>query len=255
MTLAKEVRLRVDAVISAFRLLLDDIVTRLNGGSVKVASITLDKKKEKVLASTGKVWEACDALVQLDVLGVGGIIAQKVQQYQDTLKDAMEELKEWGEDVDDQDEGFVGSGDDEDDKDSIEELFGGSRLPAHRKDLKKLLEESLKKLKLVDMLFQALMKRRVKPFSSITMPSSDIFERLDSLCVKLKMIPEVVDELASTFYDFEAERAKVNLERIIEVAQELAREMRLSWTNAEDEFSKWLFRWEETVIKANDPGT
>lgn len=251
-TVAKEARLRVEAALGALNLLLVDIKSKIEGGSVK---LNASKQKEKTLASTGQVWQACDALVALERQGIAGLVTKKAQEYRDMLKDAIEELKEWGEDEDDQDEGFVGS-DDEGDRDSIEDMFSGSRLPAHRKDLKELLEYSLKKLKLVDMLFQALLKRRLK---TIVIPESvqdadrqDQIRRLSGLVTCLKNISEGTDEFANTLYELNADQAKTQLERVVEKALQAASAMDKSWENADDEFTSWSTKWKEAICKKTE---
>jgi hypothetical protein len=170
------------------------------------------------------------------------------------LKDAIGELKQWREDEDDQDEGFVGS-DDEDGNDSIEDLFNGSRLPAHRKDLQQLLDHSLKKLKLIDMLFQALLKRRIKTFT-IEVPSTggddERIRRVDELSGKLKAISEGVDELATAFYELNINRAQAYLERITDTALMTAKSMIQNWNGSEDEFSVWTTRWEGAITKRDE---
>ncbi|KAH0406164.1 hypothetical protein KCU90_g24324, partial [Aureobasidium melanogenum] len=70
---------------------------------------------KNTLASTGVLWEACDALILLDKTGIAGLAVLKAQELRDTINDAIEELKEWEEgDGDDDDE------DDEDDEDDAD---------------------------------------------------------------------------------------------------------------------------------------
>lgn len=249
-TVAKEVRLRTEAAMAALGVLLVDVKTKVEGGSVKVNQV---KQKEKTLASTGQVWQACDTLVLLGGQSLGGIIANKAEEYRAMLKDAIEELKEWAEDEDDQDEGFVGSDDDEGDKDSIEDMFSGSRLPAHRKDLKELLDHALQKLKLVDMLFQALIKRRVKAFRMEKQPSSaedrEQVKLLEDLVVSLKKISESVDEFANVLYELNADQASTQLGRVLEQAEGVARRMERSWSSTDDEFTIWSKKWQEAMRK------
>jgi uncharacterized protein YukE len=248
-TLAKEVRQQVEAAMAALGLLLVDISNKAQGGKITFDSA---RHKEKTLASTGQVWETCNSLVALEKLGIAGCVTKKAQEHRDMLKDAIEELKEWGEDEDDQDEGFVGS-DEEGDKDSLEDMFNGSRLPAHRKDLKELLDNSLKKLKLVDMLFQALLKRRIKTFT-VTEPSVggenvEQIRRLDDALARFKAISEAVDDLANAFYELNADQAQANLEHILNEAQTTASNMEQSWNGLGDEFTTWASKWKDAISK------
>jgi hypothetical protein len=246
---AKEARLRAEASFGGLGLLLLDVKRKAEGGVVKLDAT---KQKEKTLASTGQVWQACDALIALEKSGIAGCVAKKAQEYREMLKDAIEELKEWGEDEDDQDEGFVGSGDEADD-DDIEDMFSGARLPAHRKDLRELLEEALKKLKLVDMLFQALLKRRLKTFDVHTPPSTAEekiqVRRIGDLATSLKTISESVDEFAHALYELDVEQARIQLDRILNNATDTAVSMQKSWVGDTDEFTTWSSKWREAITK------
>lgn len=251
-TVAKEVRLRTEAAFSALALLLLDVKSKAEGGPVTTTS---PRQKEKTLASTGQVWATCDVLIALERQGMAGIVTKKAQEYRDMLKDALEELKEWGEDEDDQDEGFVGS-DDGGDVDSIENMFDGQRLPAHREDLKELLADALKKLKLVDMLFQALLKRRLKTLS-FTDPPHDPGEdekvrRVGDLVTLLKAISNGVDEFANNLYELNASQAQAQLDRVLARATQTATAMDKSWTGVEDEFTTWSSKWKEAIAKKSD---
>ena len=251
-TVAKEARLRVEAAVGALGLLLLDVKSKAEGGSAKIDP---NKRKEKTLVSTGQVWQACDAIIALDQQGIAGVVTKKAQEYREMLKDAIEELKEWGEDEDDQDEGFVGS-DDDGDNDSMEDMFSGSRLPAHRKDLKELLEQALKKLKLVDMLFQALLKRRLKTILISEQlhdtKRKESISRLGDLVGRLQDISESVDEFANSLYELNAESAQSQLDRVLENATQTASLMDKSWDGQEDEFTSWSSKWKEAVVKKTD---
>ncbi|KAF1837070.1 hypothetical protein BDW02DRAFT_189853 [Decorospora gaudefroyi] len=208
-----------------------------------------EAEKQQVLSATGVVWEACDALIKLCDDGVVGLVVRKAQEYRAVLLDAVEELKEWGEDVEDEDEGGVEGSSDED------EIFGASnKLGKDDKELKALLDTSVKKLKMVGMLYQALIKRRLK-----TYPASSIAEStaaatngtataspsriLDDLMVRLKSIPEMVDDVAGAFYDLDEEEARRTLGKCYSEAKCVAELVRYNWSNADDEFTAWSGKW------------
>lgn len=231
--------------MSGFGALLVDVKTKAEGGTITA------RQKEKTLASTGQVWGACDVLIALEKMGLAGFVVKKAQEFRDMVKDALEEIKEWGEDEEDQDEGFVGS-DNEGDNDSIEDMFSAAnRLPSHRKDLKVLLNDALKRLKLVDMLYQALLKRRLKTFtpqeSSSEVEAQARLGRLDDLSARLKAISESVDELAEAFYELDVETAKIRLGQIVEDAKSTGTAMDKSWAGEEDEFTTWAVKWREAI--------
>ncbi|KAK2074807.1 hypothetical protein P8C59_008983 [Phyllachora maydis] len=88
------------------------------------------------LASTGTLWAACDEVSVLAAAGAVGLLVEKAEQFRDTLRDVMEELKEWLEESDraaereggneDKEDGATGAGetrggDDDDDDDDDDE--------------------------------------------------------------------------------------------------------------------------------------
>jgi hypothetical protein len=252
--MVREVKLRVEAVFTAFREILQDIRKKCEGGSVTV--VAKEKSKEKTLASTGQVWGACDSLIELEKLGLVGLTLRKVEEFRGMLVDAMEELKEWGEDEEDLDEGFGGSDEGDDgDRDSIEDIFSAAnKLPSHRDDLRELLDEALRQLKLVDMLYKAVAKRRIKKFPHKTPPLEDESARaqvntLDGMVTLLKSIPESVDDLANAFYELDAEEANTILFKITSDAKVTATTVTKSWDNKDDEFTAWRSKFEEALSK------
>jgi hypothetical protein len=212
-----------------------------------------ESEKQEVLSSTGVVWEACDALLKLCTDGVVGLVVKKAQELRAVLLDAIEELKEWGDDVDEDDDKAEGS-DDENDFGDEDDIFGASnKIGKDDKELKALLDASVKKLKMVGMLYQALIKRRLKtyPASSVLEPTaartngatSTPSKKLDDLIVLLKAIPETVDDIAGAFYDLDDDEAKQTLDKCCGEAKSAIELVRQSWTGEDDEFTAWSAKW------------
>lgn len=215
-----------------------------------------EAEKQDVLAATGVVWEACDALLKLCANGIAGLVVKKAEEWRSVLLDAVEELKEWGEDVEDEDEDKPGGSDgvfDEED-----EIFGAAnKLGKDDKELKALLDTSVKKLKMVGMLYLALVKRRLKTFPTPTKASTsstatngetaealgEPMLRLDQLMAILKSIPEAADDLASSFYDLDEEEAKKGLDKCGVEAKRAVEVVRKNWKGEEDEFTAWGMKW------------
>jgi hypothetical protein len=218
-------------------------------GGKDVAKEEMEKEKQDVLSATGVVWEACDALLKLCADGVVGLVVKKAQELRAVLLDAIEELKEWGEDVEDDDDEAEGSdGEDEDD------IFGAeNKLGKDDKELKELLDTTVKKLKMVGMLYQALIKRRLKTYpatfshepaaattnGTTTSPS----KTLDELMGILKSIPETVDDIAGAFYDLDEDEAKQTLDKCCSEAKSAIELVSKSWAGTEDEFTVWSGKW------------
>jgi hypothetical protein len=212
-----------------------------------------ESEKQQVLSATGVLWEACDALVKLCNDGVVSLVVKKATELKATLLDAIEELKEWGEDVDDDDDEAAGSGDEDD-------MFGASnKIGKDDKELKELLNNSIKKLKMVGMLYQALIKRRLKTYPSV--PSSTATseangtsdsaltpaQKLDQLMALLKTIPDTVDDLASAFYDLDQDEAQQTLDKSCDEAKRAAELVKQDWNGTEDEFTAWSEKWKNAI--------
>jgi hypothetical protein len=252
--LVKEVKLRVEDVMGAFGEVLGDIKKKAEGGQL---AVNAQKTKDKTLASTGQVWGACDRLLELEKIGLVGCVIKKVEEFRSMLKDAIEELKEWGEDSEDQDEGFVGSGD-EGDRDSVEDMFdAANKLPSHREDLKELLTEALRRLKLVDMLYQALAKRRLKTFpykpppwtaAEVEKDATERLQKLDALVALLRAIPDAVDDLANGFYELDTDDVQNVLEKICDEAKSAAGLVEQSWEGKDDEYTGWVGKWRDAMM-------
>ncbi|KAF9697065.1 hypothetical protein EKO04_004963 [Ascochyta lentis] len=223
-----------------------------------------EQEKQEVLNSTGVVWEVCDELLKLCNGGVVELVLKKAQQLRAVLLDAVEELKEWGEDVvssDGEDEKAEGSGD-EDEFGDEDDFFGAkNKLGKDDKELKMLLERSVKKLKMVAIMYQAVGKRRLKTFP-VAAPGSNPAsaeatngdatdetpaQKLDQLMQILKSIPDTVDDLASTFYELEHEEAETELKNLCDEAKSAVDLVKKSWTDTDDEFTAWSAKWIEAL--------
>jgi len=203
------------------------------------------------LASTGVLWEACDAVIELGKLGLAGLVVVKAQQYRNLLEDAISELKEWveGDEDDDEDEeddadSFDG---DDDESDDIGKLLSGSgSLPKSRPDLKETAELAQKTLRLISTLYLAVNKRRLKGLPALAIPENG---RLDGAMNELKIIPEEVDELVSACYDLDNEQARARTKAVVDHGKRAVVQLRKGWKDQDDEFTAWSARWEEAVDK------
>jgi hypothetical protein len=250
--LAREAQLRVRRVFRELETLLVEIKSVAQGAEAGSSS------GRDSLSATGVVWESCDALAALNTLGVAGLAVQKAEQWRDTIKDAIEELQEWadGEDLetegqndalfDSDDEGVAG-----DDNDSLNDIFNAANsMPADRPELKELVEQAVEKLKKVDILYRALIKRRLKPYKSIAVVETgkkSSAENVDELMENLKSLPDLVDDMASNFYDLDEEAARAALAGCVKKACETAKLATLDYDGKEDEFSTWSKKWVEAV--------
>jgi hypothetical protein len=208
-----------------------------------------ESEKQDVLSATGVLWEACDTLVKLCNDGVVGLVVKKATELRATLLDAIDELKEWGDDIEGDDNEAEDSGDEDD-------MFSASnKLGKDDKGMKVLLDNGVKKLKMVGMLYQALIKRRLKTYpaasaSAITTTAKGVHSttsgpgpKLDELMMFLRAIPDTVDDLASAFYDLEEDEARRTLHKGCEEAKSAAQVVKQSWAGMDDEFTAWSEKW------------
>jgi len=248
----EEVRRAVSDVVSGFGDVVREVQDKVGRERGKEED---GKGKERILATTGVVWKACEGLVELCALGVVGILGQKVEAWRETMREALEELKEWGDDDGEKDDEAVGS--DDEDADGVEAMFeAANKLPRERRDLQERLEESLRRVRLVGTLFRALGKRRVKTFSEfdgkgateeVNEKRREMVRKVDGLVMLLRTIPDLVDELASAFYELDVDEVDRLLEQISDKAKRAAAEVKMSWDAKEDEFTAWTTKWEDAM--------
>lgn len=232
-----------------------------------------EAERRDVLERTGVVWSLCDEVVKLCQGGVVELVVKKAGQLRAVLMDAVEELKEWGEDIADDDEEdedkAQASADEEENDFADDDDFFGARNKLRKSDaeLKLLLDRSVKKLKMIGIMYQAVSKRRLKTFpatstatlsttatptptptpttatTTTTKPTPP--ETLNSLLGLLTLIPDTTDDLASTFYELEHAEAAASLSEVCSEAKRAVECVRLDWRGGEDEFTAWAGKWNE----------
>lgn len=255
-----------EEVKSMARTLLRELRTLMGEIPLEERSPVLENKtgaaSKDSLSCTGVVWEACDALIQLREEGIAGVVTQKAQEYHDMLEDAIAELQEWSNDVEEDDDDddndqnkleFESNGAGGSSENDLEDLLQPSTtLSQGSAELRSQLELSLKKLSLVKMLYKAIIKRRLrcyplpKPAESKDRQAMDDILRLESLMGVLKAVPEETDELASTFYELDTGRAREQLSLCLNLAENAAELSRQGWNSTSvsaDEFGEWIKKW------------
>jgi hypothetical protein len=206
------------------------------------------EKGKGSLASTGVVWEACDGVIELKKLGVAGLIIRKAEEYKDLLKDALEELQEWGEGSDDDDrEADLGSDDGDDTQVTVDRMFASERhIPAADPDkIRPRLESSQKRLRLLILMYQAVVKRRFKTLPQIPSPETPeenrgIVECLDEVLNVMKKIPDITDELASAFYELDSKEIDQRMDQCFFTGFAAVELLIKNWDGQKDEFSTWV---------------
>ncbi|KAM0265390.1 hypothetical protein ACHAQJ_000232 [Trichoderma viride] len=223
------------------------------------------------IASTGVLWSSCDSVVSLANGSVGGFFVHKMNEWKDTLNDIMEEMKEWGdEEADDDDD------DDEDDDDEadninhladqvasthistqnmIDDLMNSHQsIPAADPDrIRPRLESSLRRLRLVILLYQAVTKRRMKKLPSFPQSeagSTKTPERLDELATLLQKLPDSFGDLACAFYELRPREIDDAMDQCFLDAFAVSELLSESWDGSRDVFTEWTDKFQKEIKKA-----
>lgn len=243
----------MDVCYNEVKLITTQQIDEAAKAKAKPKSGDVQDKGRDSLVSTGLVWDACDKLVELESVGIGGLAVKRAEEWRDMIKDAIEELKEWEEgdgedDDDDEDEAANSDHEAEDDKDSVDDMFSAANsLPKNRPDLSQRLATANDKLKKIGMLYAALTKRRLKTFTPAVAASQKNLVTLDNLLDTLKELPDTVDDLASSFYDLNTEQVDDGIQNCLEHATRAVELVKLDWDSNEDEFTAWANKWLEIV--------
>ena len=218
---------------------------------------TGNSKGKGSLASTGVVWDACDGVMQLKKLGIAGLVIKKAEEYRDLLKDALEELQEWGAEEPDEDEEDEASGDEDDElsaQDAVDNIFGSQR-HISLEDPEKIrprLESSQKRLRLVILMYAAVIKRRFKTLPALPHPDlppelkeqskedPGIVSTLDAVLDSMKQLPDITDEMASAFYELDAKEIDKRMDECFFKGFATAELLLKDWEGQKDEFTTWV---------------
>lgn len=221
------------------------------------------------IASTGVLWAACDSLVGLANGNVGGFFVQKMNEWKDTLNDIMEEVKEWGdeeadEDDEDEDEDDVGSeADDPADQDEsthistqnmLDDLMSSQQsIPASDPNgIRPRLESSLRRFRLVILLYTAITKRRMKKLPSFppSETSSTTTRRLNELVPLLLKLPQSFEDLAGAFYELRPKEIDDAMDQCFLDAFAVSELLSEHWDGSRDEFTEWTEKFQKEIQKA-----
>lgn len=213
----------------------------------------VDKPRGKdTLASTGVLWEECDKMTSLASNGLVALAVERVEEYHSLLKDAIAELEDWDPDEDTES--------DSDSLNSRKENMA-STLPANvslDSSLEKvslspfaaLRKQSLATLRIIRLLYPALVKRRIKTFPNINsvirfdvLPTVLRIQCLDKLVQCTKEFTEEADEIAGALYAGDEAEVVRRLTALRLMAEECVMAVSRSWAGVEDEFTAWAGKW------------
>lgn len=241
-----------------------------NGQALSSSQQGFEKGEKGSLALTGMLWSACDDVTKLANAGVGGFFASKVGEWRDTLKDVMEELEEWGNEEPDDDEDEEDEADAADaladqlqdthissTQDMIDDLMNtNTTIPKSDPDrIRPRLESSLKRLRLVTLLYTAIIKRRAKKLPPVPPPgdatgsAAVVPQRLDEVAELLKVMPDRFGDLACAFYELETEEIDSLMDQCFLDAFAASELLSEAWDGGKDEFTEWAQKFQAQIKK------
>ncbi|MCJ1392012.1 hypothetical protein MMC18_004879 [Xylographa bjoerkii] len=259
--LHRVIRASVGSAFKHYLDLLDDIPVDERG----IENI----RSQKTLRNTGVIWEGMEFAIKLAPMGLVAVATTKVEGYHDLFKDAIEELEEWRDgdlspmdiianDVPEMKPIWDGAkaemgpvaqkhdinnmGEFEDNPFNLPRHASAAILPTTRK--------AIETLKLIRLLYPAMLKRRVKRFPVIDaqtpadkFPTAEQANRYDKLMAYCHLFSEEADEIAAALYTQDVEQVDGRLGIITDYARKCIAFVEKTWDGGEDEFSKWVRTW------------
>ena len=194
-TLASEVRAAVKGLLSALEEYLKDAE---RGG---------DR-----LLNTGVVWSAADRVIALKKQGITGVVDRVIKGYGELVKDASQELKQWieADAVEGDEESDESDAEPSHEDDTDEQAFWDRPISKTKKNDERLrgsAELSLKKMRLIVILFGAARKRRLGPSAEGGGRLVSDAKRVDKIAFLGKDISELADDLGMAYYEGSVEAA------------------------------------------------
>lgn len=248
----------------------------------KRTGMSIAKAEKGSIVTTGLLWGVCDEVISFANLGVAGHLVHRAEHFRDTIKDVMEELKEWSEEQDEEDDdnedddNADADADAENAADSNDETvdnlasdmqnvnistqamlddFMNSQSTIPRGDPEKIrerLESTLRRLRLTGLLYQALIKRRLKTLPKLPLSSetdSTIVSRLDEVMPLLRSLSDRFNSLALAFYDLDSAEINRLMDQCFFDAFAVSELLAKPWTEKEDAFTTWVAKFQVEVKK------
>ncbi|KAL5333166.1 hypothetical protein BJX70DRAFT_403828 [Aspergillus crustosus] len=203
-------------------------------------------EKDTVTVAAGRVWDACDVLIDVAARGVIGFVVRRAEQYRDLVRDAVEEIEAWDPDEDgdaifydllSDDENKAGA-DVEEDGDE-DDQSGSAALHTWKKD-------TLRILKPIAQIYPAIISNRIKKGPPTPLAQGNI-KILESLLKDLQQIPDHVDEVAGALYEADLNKYTRQLGKTKSCAVNVLGLVVLPWGNGQpstgDKFTTWSKTW------------
>jgi hypothetical protein len=252
---------------------LRDLVGKIPRDGKALPKEQQDGSGKGSLAVTGLVWQACDKAIAFADGGPPAFFIGKVEETKDMLKDAMEELKEWGEETeeDDQEDDFdvedaadFDSGIDvnesrtnspESSHASIQAMLD-SLVNSHKtippndpEGIRPRLDVAIRRLRLCALLCQAIVRRRLKTLPGIPTDDEAVPKKIETVLLALKGLPEKSEDVAGAFYDLDVQAIEAALSSFAEQAVAASGVLAETWERGRDEYSEWADKFAMEINK------
>lgn len=232
---------------------VQDATTILQEFQTMLKEIPLDEhgveqtQTRGTLSNTGVIWAACDQLKAAGAGGVHEIAAAKADSFLNLIKDALEELREWKQDGEDNQDESSDDEDEDDDDDADADSLDFSMTSKCSPSMLPAATHMLDMIEHIRALFPPLIKRRIKrfpPLSAATpvedLPSPELAIKLDGLLEVLEIIHDEVDQAAFVLYEQGQAEVAVQMRKLASLAGKCALPMAADWEGGEDEFTAWV---------------
>ncbi|KAL7622675.1 hypothetical protein AAE478_008189 [Parahypoxylon ruwenzoriense] len=242
-------------------------VIPLNGKILPNSQRNGSKGDKGSIAATGVIWAACDDVILLEKLGIAGLLIKKVEEYRDTLKDILEELKEYSEEVEEDDDDDDNSGANQEHEggvnnitgqmqstnisaqEMLDDLMNPRRIPRDDPDkIRERLDSCLKRLRLTALLYTAIVKRRLKAIPPLpTSAQTPVTQRLDEVFPLLKRLPHRFGEVACAFYELDHDAIDRAMDSCFFDAFAASEMLMKPWDGQRDEFTEWAEKFQVSI--------
>ncbi|KAF7589109.1 hypothetical protein BBP40_004744 [Aspergillus hancockii] len=223
-------------------------------------------ENDAITVATGRVWDVCDTLIDLASKGVVGFVVQRVEEWRDLVRDAVEEIDEWDPDQEDEffDELLSDDGKQSLGKDGEAESDEYGSDDEDKAALHEWKRTTLRILKPVVQIYPVIITNRLK--KAPKSPSSIVYQ-LESLMTNMQLIPGQVDEVAGALYEADLERSIQYLKLTKECAIKAVESVILPWKEqevansrpsqpiAEDKYTTWSKTWLRVMDEVSRPLT
>ena len=253
-----EARRLTSSVLLEFAALLNLVEQRATDGKGK--SEPNKTVKQAITEATGRVWEACDAVVNFSTQGIPAFIASKCEQWLALMKDAVAELNEWdpSEDVDDD---VFGIADSDDESHVVTDKVSDQDQVTIATGVK---DQAMKVLSRIPQACHVVIKQRLAKLPPDLQSGAQKLSQkqkalLENTVNKMRTVSECIDESAEGLYLGNPELCLKKAGEARAVTIDIVESLLTSWqpTNAEskeDVFVKraltWIQQVEATPVKA-----